>query len=60
MQFQEVLKKEHVWKFQELIKKGVEFPGVFMCNFHEFWFLILKFPRGVTQFCRIFMGKSFF
>ena len=30
MEFPGVLKKEHMWKFQGLIKKELEFPGLFM------------------------------
>ena len=43
--------------------KKVEFPGVikkkFMWNFCGSWFLILEFPRGVAQFCRISRYESF-
>ena len=31
-----------------------------MSNFHESWFLTLKFPRCVTQFYRISKGKKIF
>ena len=31
-----------------------------MSNFHESWFLTLKFPRRVTQFYRISKGKKRF
>ena len=45
-------------------KKEVEFPGVFKkksCEiFRGSWFLTLKFPRGVIQFCRISSSESFF
>ena len=30
MEFPGVLKKEHMWKFQGLIKKELKFPGLFM------------------------------
>ena len=30
MEFPGVLKKEHMWKFQGLIKKELEFPGLLM------------------------------
>ena len=61
--FQEHWRKK-MRKFLGSIKKEVEFPGVFeeklMWNFHGSWFLILEFPRGVTQFCWISRGESLF
>ena len=60
-----------MWKFQESIKKGVEFPGMIkkkiMWNFHWYWFLAfpsclyhLEFPSGITQFDFVeFEGSSF-
>ena len=55
--------RKSMWKFQRSIKKEVGFPGVFKKNsgnFHGSWFLTLKFPRSVTQFCRIFRDESLF
>ena len=58
----------NIWKFQGSIKKEVEFPGVFTknscgnfhCTFTGPWCLILEFPRGVKQFCRISRSESLF
>ena len=52
--------RKNMWKFQASIKKKVKFPGVCKnkpCNFNKSWFFTLKFPRRVTQFCRISRGE---
>ena len=60
MEFPGVLKKEQMWKFLGLIKKEVEFPGLFMQNFHEFWFLTWNF-QGLSHNFAEFPGvKAFF
>ena len=61
------LQRYCLWKFQGSMEKEVEFPGPGVvqrknCGIYSYhgscWFLTLKFPRGVTQFCRIFRRKS--
>ena len=46
----------------QLKKSGISKGGQekFVRNFHGPWFLILEFPSGVTQFCRIYRGESLF
>ena len=51
-----------MWKLKGSIKKEAEFSEVDKknwCPFHGSWSLTLKFPRGVTQFCRISGGENF-
>ena len=56
--------RKSTWKYQGLIKKQLEFLGVVtekqMWNFPGSWFLALEFPRGGTQFCRIYRSESLF
>ena len=51
----EVLNKERAFicKFQRSIKKEIEFLGLSKKKY-------LEFPRGVTQFCKIFKGEGLF
>ena len=58
MEFPGVLKS--IWKFQGSSKR-VEFSPnqkKIMWNFHGSWFLVLKFPRVVAQFCGISWGEA--
>ena len=70
--FKQEVKVEDM-EFPGVLKEHAEIPGVnlkngisradqekIMWKFHRYWFLTLKFPRGVTQFCRISRGESLF
>ena len=55
--------RNSMWDFQGLIKNEVEFLGVTKkksWNFQGSSILGLKFPRGVTQLCRISRSGALF
>ena len=55
--------RNSMWNFQELIlKSGIsrDDQEKTMRNFQVSWFLILEFPRSVTQFCGIPRGEATF
>ena len=58
-----ILKKEHTQiTGLNLKRSGISggFKENLLWNFHSSLFLILEFPRDVTQFCGISRGKSLF